>query len=189
VSGENKKRCLIVVDAQNEYFTGLLAVTYPKNSLKNILKAVNSAKSANIPVVFVQHTAKEPNPMMFIKNTPQWELHDSIKDVKPDFYIEKHLPSAFSNPKLEKWLRKENIDTVAICGYATQFCCDTTARYAFHLGFNVEFLSNATATKELENKFGKSSAKNLHKTALIAQSTLFSKVLSVDEWMKEVRNN
>ncbi|MGE5677325.1 MAG: cysteine hydrolase, partial [Pseudomonadota bacterium] len=33
------KRVLLVIDVQNEYFTGKLPVTYPEGSLDNIIKA------------------------------------------------------------------------------------------------------------------------------------------------------
>lgn len=37
------KRALLVIDVQNEYFTGKLPVNYPKNSFTNILKAMDCA--------------------------------------------------------------------------------------------------------------------------------------------------
>ena len=33
---------LLVIDTQNEYFTGTLPVTYPNNSFSNILSAILS---------------------------------------------------------------------------------------------------------------------------------------------------
>jgi nicotinamidase-related amidase len=37
------RRALLVIDVQNEYFTGVLPVTYPEGSLGNILKAMDTA--------------------------------------------------------------------------------------------------------------------------------------------------
>ena len=34
------KRALLVIDVQNEYFTGKLPVTYPVGSFENILKVI-----------------------------------------------------------------------------------------------------------------------------------------------------
>jgi len=65
----------------------------------------------------------------------------------------------------------------------TQMCCDTTARDAFHKGYSVEFLSDATGTIDVSNKVGTISSKDLHKATLIAQSLRFSNVLSSHEWM------
>ena len=38
------KKALLVIDVQNEYFNGKLRVTYPSNSLDNILKVMDYAK-------------------------------------------------------------------------------------------------------------------------------------------------
>jgi len=79
-----------------------------------------------------------------------------------------------------------NIDTVVICGYMTQMCCDTTARQAMHLGFNVEFLSDATGTLDISNSAGEISAQNLHKAILITQAMRFSEVMKTDEWIGKI---
>ena len=54
--------------------------------------------------------------------------------------IKKAFPGSFTGTDLEEWLIKHEIDTLVISGYMTQMCCDTTAKQAFHQGFNVEFL-------------------------------------------------
>lgn len=65
-----KKRALLVIDMQNEYFAGgALPVTYPHNSHANILSAIKAAKSANIPIVTVQHTATAKGAKAFVKGT------------------------------------------------------------------------------------------------------------------------
>lgn len=71
----------------------------------------------------------------------------------------------------------------------TQMCCDTTARQAMHLGFNVEFLSDATGTLDISNSAGKISAKELHRAILVTQAMKFSKVMSVDEWIKAMEKS
>ena len=50
------KQALLVIDVQNEYFTGKLPVTHPKGSFKNILKAMDSAYGSHMPVVVIQPT-------------------------------------------------------------------------------------------------------------------------------------
>ena len=42
------KRALLVIDVQNEYFTGRLPVTYPSGSLENIMAAMDAAKENGI---------------------------------------------------------------------------------------------------------------------------------------------
>jgi nicotinamidase-related amidase len=50
------KRAILIIDVQNEYFTGKLTVKYPEGSFKNILMVMDAAKENKIPVVLIQHT-------------------------------------------------------------------------------------------------------------------------------------
>lgn len=176
------KKALLVIDVQNEYFTGKLKVTYPSNSLDNILKVMDYAKENNMITVIVQHTGSDGN--TFIRNSNEWEIHPKILEKSYDYIIEKTKPSSFYKTNLEELLIKEDIDEVIISGYMTQMCCDTTARDAFHKGYNVKFLSDATGTINVSNDIGTISSKDLHKATLIAQSLRFSKVISSEDFMK-----
>lgn len=75
------KRALLVIDVQNEYFTGKLPVTCPKNSLANILKAMDAARENGVPVIVVQHTAKTPGSTVFTKGSHEWELHPHVRSL------------------------------------------------------------------------------------------------------------
>lgn len=176
------KKALLVIDVQNEYFTGKLKVTYPHNSFDNILKVMDYAKDNNMIIIIVQHTG--PYGDTFVKNSNEWEMHPNILEKSYDYLIEKTKPSSFYETNLEEILKKENITGLVISGYMTQMCCDTTAREAFHKGYYVEFLSDATGTIDVSNKIGTISSKDLHKATLIAQSLRFSSVVSSVEWMK-----
>lgn len=180
------KRALLVIDVQNEYFTGNLPVTYPPDSLTNILKAIEAAKMNNIEIIVIQHTAPQKDSETFVKGSNEWELHTEIKATKFSHQIEKSLPGSFTNTDLEKWLKDREIDTITICGYMTQMCCDTTARQGLHLGFSVEFLSDATGTLDISNYAGKIKAEELHKAILITQAMRFSRVLSTNKWINRL---
>lgn len=184
---EGIKRALLIIDVQNEYFTGLLPVIYPHNSSSNIVRAINAATDAHIPIVMVQHTATAKGAKAFVKGTEGWELHESVKHAKTAHAIEKTMASSFVGTDLEEWLRQNGINTVVISGYMTQHCCDTTARYAHHLGFNVEFLSDATGTLAFENKGGKATAEELHRATLVEQAFRFSNVMSTQEWVETIK--
>lgn len=177
------KRALLVIDVQNEYFTGKLPVTYPPESLGHILQALDAARSKGIPVVFVQHTAPAEDSPTFRKGSEEWRLHSAIANIRPDLLIEKHLPGSFTGTDLEHWLREKGIETVVISGYMTQMCCDTTARQAMHLGLRVEFLSDATGTLAVSNDAGSVTAEELHRAILVTQAMRFSKVMPTQQWI------
>ena len=180
------KRALLVIDVQNEYFTGKLPVTYPSGNLDNILKVMNIASAQGIPVIVIRHTQPKEDTPIFKKGSPEWELHPDVAKQPYSLLIEKNLPGSFTGTELEAWLRENDIDTVVISGYMTQMCCDTTARQASHLGFSVEFLSDATGTLAFKNNAGAATDEELHRAILVAQDGFISNVMSTSEWIKSL---
>lgn len=182
---KQSQQALLVIDVQNEYFTGRLPITYPKDSLDNILKAMDYAAIEGMPVVVIQHTAPSKDSPTFRKGSEEWKLHPEIEKRKRDVLIEKSLPGSFTGTELEKWLREKGIERVAICGYMTQMCCDTTARQAFHLGFQVDFLSDATGTLSVQNSAGSISDCDLHRAVMVTMAMKFASVRRTEEWIAE----
>lgn len=177
------KRALLVIDVQNEYFTGKLPVTYPAGSLMNILRVMDAARAAGVLTAVIQHAAPQPDSEVFRRGSREWELLSEVADRPRDILIAKSRPGAFTATNLESWLRKSGADTIVVCGYMTQMCCDTTARQAVHLGFNVEFLSDATGTLAFENEAGKVTAEELHRATLVTQQMRFARVISTAQWL------
>lgn len=181
------KRALLVIDVQNEYFTGKLPVSYPSGSLEQILAAMDAAQERGVAVVAIQHAAPQADSAVFCKGSKEWELHPEVAARPHDVLVHKSLPGSFTGTELEAWLRERGIDTVTIAGYMTQMCCDTTARQALHLGFGVEFLSDATGTLGFENEAGKASDEELHRATLVTQQIRFSRVLPTAEWIRGLK--
>src|SRR5512145_3486936 len=106
------KEALLVIDVQNEYFTGNLPVTHPAGSLDNILRAMDWAHDGRVPVVVIRHTSMAPEAVTFRKGTHGWELHDEIKRRHADVIIEKTLPGSFTGTLLGNWLLERSISGV-----------------------------------------------------------------------------
>lgn len=176
------KRALLVIDVQNDYFSDKLRVTHPQGSMENILAAMDGAGKAGIPIITIQHS-NPPEAGAFAKGSAGWQLHPEIARRKQDLLIEKTLPGSFTGTPLESWLRERGIDTLVITGYMTQMCCDTTSRQAVHLGFNVEFLSDATGTLAITNAAGSVTAEELHRAILVTQAMRFAKVQTTSQWL------
>lgn len=179
------KEALLVIDVQNEYITGRLPVTYPPESLDNILRAMDWAHDGRVPVAVIRHTSIAPESTTFRKDTPGWELHDEIRRRHADIIVEKTMPGSFTGTGLERWLEENRITTITIAGYMTHLCCDTTARQAYHRRYAVNFLSDATGTLDVANRAGAISAADLHRATLVTQQQQFSRVVSTDAWIME----
>lgn len=179
------KQALLVIDVQNEYFSGKLPITYPEGSLSKVLNAMDSAISAGIPVIVIQHTLLTPDALVFRKGTESWALHSEVARRPHDLYIEKNFPGSFTGTALQSWLQERGIEKVVICGYMTHMCCDTTSREAYHRGFKVDFLADATGTLSIKNESGAVSAEDLYRTVLIVQQR-FARIMTAHAWIGEV---
>jgi nicotinamidase-related amidase len=72
------RRALIVIDVQNEYFTGAMPITHPVGHLENILKVMDAASGVKVPTVVVRHAQPDPNSPVFRKGGPEWQLHPAV---------------------------------------------------------------------------------------------------------------
>ncbi|GAC1034073.1 cysteine hydrolase family protein [Pseudomonas sp. No.21] len=181
------KRALIVIDVQNEYVSGDLLIEYPPvdQSLANIGRAMDAATAAGIPVVLVQHLAPEDSPI-FARGSRGAELHALVADRAHDHRVQKALPSALTGTDLGPWLRERGIDTLAIVGYMTQHCDESTARQARHEGWNVELLHDATGSVPFANDLGSASAEEIHRVFTLVSHTGFAAVASTEQWLAAV---
>lgn len=180
-------RALLVIDVQNEYFTGVLPITHPAGHLEQILQVMDVAAKAQIPTVVVRHHQAAPDAPIFRKGSTEWELHPEVAARPADLLIDKTLPGSFTGTELEEWLKKSGIGTISICGYMTHMCCDTTARQAMHHGYQVEFLSDATGTLAVENSAGSVTAEELHRATLCAQQMFISDVINTPAWIDRIK--
>jgi len=188
VNRENTgKQALLAIDVQHEYFSGKLPVTYPEGSLEKILRAMDAASAADVPVLIVRHTSPSKDAATFRRGTHSWELHSGVMKRKHELLIEKTLPGSFTGTSLDSWLKEHAITSLTIAGYMTQMCCDTTARQAFHRGYAVKFLSAATGTLSIANSAGTIQDADLHRAMLITQQMRFSQVMMTEEWSRSLQ--
>ncbi len=61
--------------------------------------------------------------------------------------------SCFEGTELEAILRSVDASGVAVCGYMTNFCCESTARAAHDRDYFVDFIADATGAPDLGPKF------------------------------------
>src|SRR5258708_13945153 len=72
---------------------------------------------------------------------------------------------------------RHQVDAVAICGFTSFICCDTTAREASALGYQVYYVDDAIS----EFSLGDLNAQDLHRMVSSLQGAIFSKWISTAE--------
>lgn len=181
------KRALIVIDVQNEYFSGNLRIEYPPvgDSLPNVLRAMDAAHAAGIPVVVVRHQAPVGAPI-FAPGSHGVELHPQVAERPRDLLLDKSKASALSGTGLGDWLRERGVDTLTLVGYMTHNCDDSTARQAAHEGWQVEFLDDASGSLPYANSAGAATAEEIHRVFSVVLHSSFAAVASTADWLAAV---
>lgn len=170
-------KALVVVDIQNDYFPGgkmELVGSTEAAAIAALVKADFKAKG--LPVFMIQHISKSPTASFFLPETEGVEFHESVKLVEGDQLIVKHFPNSFRETELLQKLRDASITDITIVGMMTHMCIDTTTRAASDLGFKVEVIGNACATRNLEHDGVSVSAKEVQAAYLAALDGSFATV-------------
>ena len=184
------QRALIVIDVQNDYNGGNLPIEFPEISisLDNIARLMDAAVAAQIPVVVVQNILAQDAPFM-AEGSFGAALHEVVSARSHDHYVAKRLPSAFAGTDLEAWLKQHDIDTVTVAGYMTHNCNLSTMLHAFHSGFSVEYISDASGSVSYRNRAGSASAEEIHRVVSVVLQARFAAVMSTAEWLTMLSRN
>ena len=82
----------------------------------------------------------------FKKDTWNTKIVDELTPVKGDVIIEgKRAPDAFYSTNLDFILRAMGIKNIALAGFVTNICVESTMRSAYERGYNVFTMTDVTA--------------------------------------------
>ncbi len=185
------RRALIVIDPQQEYFTGLLPIQYPPRdeSIRRIADAVDAAERAGIPVVMVQHDAGDDAPV-FGPTKQEFRLHASLEERDSSAWkkVVKNYSSIFPGTGLHEWLLENDVDTIAVAGYMTNNCVIASAADAETRGITVEVLSDGTGAIDIANQAGSADAKTVHTTLMALLHSNWAAAVPTAAWVVAVES-
>jgi ureidoacrylate peracid hydrolase len=190
------RTALINVDMQNCFVEGY-PVSAPEGRavLRKINRLASACRAAGVLVIHTAHVLRvggsnagvmrEIIPSiragLIDRGSHAAALHRDLEVNAQDIVLEKPRFGAFGGTDLDLILRARGIDSVVICGIATNVCCETTAREAAMRDFRLFFLSDATATFDLAGV----SREEIQRT-VCATLTLFGRVLTMDSLLDEI---
>lgn len=171
------RTALLVIDFQNEYFSGRLPIPRGPQALEQARRLLQWADAGQVAVFHIQHIAPEGAPV-FAVNGGTVEFHPGLQPRAGDTVVQKRSVSAFVGTDLADQLRARGITTVVICGLMTHACVAGAARDAAPLGFEVVVASDAVATRTITRSNGESvDADSLHRAALAEIEDVFGDVM------------
>jgi nicotinamidase-related amidase len=140
------KSALIVIDVQESFRQRPTwqAVSNP-HIAERVNQLVEAARAQGDLIVWVLHS--EPGSgTVFDPASGHVHLVEELVPRDGEPIITKTSINAFTTTNLQQVLTTLGIRDLVICGIQTEQCCETTSRVAADLGFDVTFVTEATAT-------------------------------------------
>ena len=187
----DKKTALVVVDAQESFKARgdiFWKTRGPEGFEQNIKALVNGFRQYGQPVFFILHTDNDPG---FSMDSPFFRVLDFLERRLEEPVIIKHVHNAFTGTHLLPMLIKEGITRLAVCGIRTEQCCETTTRVASDLGFEVDFITQATLTFPLEHPVtGKTlTVEQIQVRTETVLHNRFARIATVDQVLKDIEKH
>ncbi|HEX7305270.1 cysteine hydrolase family protein [Lentzea sp.] len=143
------KRALIVIDVQESFRQrpNWAEVSDPDIAGK-VGQLVDLARDSGDLVVWVLHS--EPGSGdVFDPALGHVRLIDGLKPLDGEQVLTKTSHNAFTTTNLQQTLTHHGVRELLISGIRTEQCCETTTRVGSDLGFDMTFVTDATATTPL----------------------------------------
>jgi len=175
-------KALLLIDIQNDYFSGGKNELFePLKALDNALVALTAFRTANLPVIHVQHISTQTGATFFIPDTHGAEIHDALAPQANEHIVIKQSPNSFFETNLNEIINESRISELIVCGMMTHMCVDTTVRAAKDYAIPVTLLADACATKNLSFNGKILSAYEINKVYFASLNNMFAKIISTNE--------
>ena len=178
---------LILIDLQNEYFTGgNRELVNPDRAVKNAAKLLSAFRAKNKPVFHIQHLAPWEGSEAFLPDTNGVEFHISVKPYSDEKIIQKYYPNGFRKTTLLDELKAIKAENITICGAMSHMCVEATTRAAADFEFKNTVVEDACATKDLSFNGEIIPADSAHKAFMAALSPFYAQVKGTDDVIKKL---
>jgi nicotinamidase-related amidase len=148
----NSATALLVIDVQESFRHR----PYWRDSgvpsfVERLQSLIDGAQSRKIPVIQIFH----------VEDAGPFSLESGyvvpLQDVslRPDAVFQKHSHSALVGSGLTVWLTQHGIHRIIVSGIRTEQCCETTTRHASDLGYQVDYVTDATLTFAMTDRHGR----------------------------------
>ncbi len=144
-------KAVIVIDVQRAFFEADLLPANATQTVTNINRVTQAARGASVPVIFVYHERPQSG---LVAESEAWQLQRDLLTDPKDLQVRKTTPDAFLETNLQSQLTDLGVDQLVICGFASEFCVDTTTRRAAGLGYKVELVTDAHTTQDKSHATG-----------------------------------
>ena len=170
--------CLILIDYQNEYLSGPIAVTGAQAAIDKAADLLHRARAAGSRIIHVAHKGAPGG--LFDRTGHRGAIIEALAPGDGETVVEKPRPNAFSGTNLADLVGPAG-SPVIIAGFMTHMCVSSSARAALDLGLVTTVAADACATRDLPKPDGGAiSAVDLHTAELAALGDRFACIANCD---------
>ncbi|MEO3746252.1 isochorismatase family protein [Plantactinospora sp. B5E13] len=146
------QRALVVIDVQESFRQRPnWAATSNPEIVKQVRRLTEAFRAGDDLVIWVLHTEPGTDDV-FDPALGFVRLMDGLDPAPGEPVLHKTSHNAFTTTNLQQLLTSAGIRELAICGIRTEQCVETTTRLAADLGYQVTFVTDATATTPIEHR-------------------------------------
>ncbi|GAA3604590.1 cysteine hydrolase family protein [Microlunatus ginsengisoli] len=132
---------LVVIDVQN----GVVAGAPRRDEVVAAIQTlVDRARSADVPVIWVQHSSDE-----LVEGSDAWEYVPELRRGEADPLIPKRYGDSFEATELESVLAERGVGRLIVTGAQTDACVRSTLHGAFTRGYDTILVADAHTTEDL----------------------------------------
>ncbi|WP_050422288.1 cysteine hydrolase family protein [Bradyrhizobium tropiciagri] len=165
--------CLVLIDIQNEYLAGPLALPDAGPAIARATALLNQARESGTKIIHIAHKGAPGS--LFDRSAERGAIVAPLAPRPGEVVIEKQLPNAFAGTDLSAQLAATGRKELVLAGFMTHMCVSSTARAALDLGFRTTIDAESCATRDLpDGKGGTIAARLIHDVALAELSDRFA---------------
>jgi nicotinamidase-related amidase len=140
-----ERSALLVIDVQDSFRLDQARWATRNNPEfeAGLTRLIDAYREAGLPVIWMLH---EDGDAMFLAGSPYVRLQPFLDRRDDEPLLRKSTRNAFTSTDLAERLAALGVRRIAITGIQTEQCCETTARVAGDLGYDVDFVTEATLT-------------------------------------------
>lgn len=141
----NNNTALLVIDIQDSFKVNAARWASRSNPRfeENVTELLGAFRDASLPLFFILHTDPDAG---FRTTDPEFRPMDFLARREHEPLVVKNTRNAFTSTDLQRRLDAIGVKKLVICGISTEQCCETTTRVAADLGYDVDFVTEATLT-------------------------------------------
>ena len=164
---------LVLIDMQNEYKQGPVAVSDPAAAMAAAAQLLAAARRSGAPIFHIAHRGRPGG--LFDRQAERGRIADEVAPRPGEPVIEKELPNAFAGTELAARIEAAGRKELILAGFMTHLCVSSTARSALDLGYWITIDAASCGTRDLpDGRGGVIPAATVHAVALAELADRFA---------------